>query len=195
MRRLPTLVLGILLAACSGTAVAPTTAPTVPVSPTLSPSSALAPTIAPTSVSTGSSAPTIDLSALDVCSLLDEGGVRALTGTQLRFVGDDGGTSGSGERACFWGGPFPQYVEIKVFRNNTGLSGFSYTPAPDCVIVPVAGVGTEASGGTCAGGQRKVYLLAWDPGVIVSVLVNEPNRPLEPDDLAGVARTILEEIE
>jgi hypothetical protein len=152
------------------------------------------PTAKPTTI--GTAAPpslAIDLSGVEACTLLDEAGVRALTGTSLEFV-----TDSRDNTHCFWGATTPgdpQYVEIDVFSRPTGLSGYSFSPGSGCTTVAVSGVGAEAQGGTCTDPQFKVYVLAWQAGVAVSVLVNEPTGGLAPGDLAGSVATMLEELQ
>lgn len=127
----------------------------------------------------------IDLAGLDVCSLLDEETVHELTGESVRFV-----AGGSGDH-CFWGAArpnVPAYVEIRAFRSK-GLSTYTFGAA--CTVIPVTGVGTEAKGATCpANPQRKVWLVAFDRGVMVTLEVNEPSRPLEPGDLVATLQAV-----
>jgi hypothetical protein len=134
----------------------------------------------------------VDLSGLDACALLDEQTLQELTGESLEFVTDQ-----RDSLHCFWGAttPVPQYVEIDVFARPDGLSGYTFNPGQGCSIAPVADVGSEALGATCSNPQHKVYVLAWDRGVALRVLVNEPSGPLEPEDLAEVAEAVLAEIE
>ena len=135
----------------------------------------------------GSAAP-VDLSGVEVCALLPMATVEALTG-ETGFIADDG------DQKCFWAVPragVPQYVEIEVFARPTGLSGYTYSPGPDCLSTAIAGVGAEAIGGTCSTPQQKVFLLAWAHGVAVRVLVNEPKGALTPADLAAAANAVLE---
>ena len=137
----------------------------------------------------------VDLSTLDACTLLDEQTIRELTGTELEFITDQ--IEPEPTESCFWGAttPVPPYVEIQVFLSD-GLSDYTGNGQWECTIAPVTGVGTEAAGGDCIapGEQRRVYLQARERGVAVRLLVNEPSRPLEPDDLAGTVATLLEEI-
>lgn len=131
----------------------------------------------------------IDLSALDVCTLLSGADVQELTGTSLEFEGDpvpDG---------CFWGAPMePQYVEVMVFARPAGLTGYTFNPGDGCEIAPVSGVGAEALGAVCDNPQHKVYLLAADRGIVVRVLVNEPTGSLDPADLGAAVTATFEEI-
>src|SRR4029079_6919008 len=118
----------------------------------------------PTTASTASAG--VDLSGLDACTLLDEQTLRELTGTSLKFIGSGNGGD------CFYGAstPEPPYVEISVFARPTGLAGYTFH-ADKCTRAPVTGVGPEAFGGTCViSTQDKVYLVAWDRGVAISVL-------------------------
>jgi hypothetical protein len=88
----------------------------------------------------------------------------------------------------------PPYVDISVFARPDGLSGYTFNAA-ECSSAPVAGIGTEAVGGTCTiSTQHKVYLIGWDQGVAVRVLVNEPERPLEPEDIGATIEALLAQI-
>jgi hypothetical protein len=179
---LPCLALAAVVAACATSA-----------SPTAISPSASAPgasSVPPTPSSTSGTTPSgrVNLAGLDVCSLLTEPTVQELTGSSVRFASQ--GRSG----ACFWGArqPVPPYVEIEVLSNPGGLA--AYTMPTGCTIVPVSGVGSEAKGATCPGTQTKIYLVAFDRGVIVRVLVNAPERPLQPADIAVVANRVLQQI-
>jgi hypothetical protein len=137
------------------------------------------------------------LTGVDACSFLDEKGVQEITGATQPFTTGGGG----GSRRCFWGVPragHPQYVEIEVSTWAGGLAGYNFSPfnsGTACAIVPVAGVGAEAKGATCPPDpQRKIHLIAWDRGVLLTVLVNEPIRPLAPAELGGIANRVLGEI-
>ncbi len=116
--------------------------------------------------------------------------MRALTGTPHDFTSD--GSQGS----CFWGvtsAGEPAYVDIKAFRTN-GLSDW-FSADAECTVVPVTSAYGEAAGRVCDNPQHKVELLVRDQsGVTVSVLVNEPERALEPADLSATIETLLEEI-
>lgn len=138
----------------------------------------------------------IDWAALDVCSLLDETDVQEITGESAVGFTDQGHQEANGGK-CFWGATragFPAYVEIGVWRNTGTMPEYSGgTVGQKCSESPVNGVGTEAIGGICAPPpQRKVYLSAIGEGVWVTFLVNEPTRPLEPDDLAAYVNTFLQ---
>jgi hypothetical protein len=191
--------LSIMIAGC-GTATPGSVAPSVgaasqhPNGTATATVSAATPTAAPVATdapATSSPDAVVDLSELDVCSLLTEADVQALTGTSVNFV-----DSGTGDR-CFWGATAPgepQYVEVTVFARPTGLTGYSFNPGDGCVVAPVSGVGAEAIGAICDNPQRKVHLLAADRGVAVQVLVNEPNGPLDPQTLGETVTGALEEI-
>ena len=99
-------------------------------------------------LSTPSATPTataaFSLNGLDACTLLDEGAVRALTGTSLKFSSD--GSMGT----CFWGvttAGEPAYVEISAFRTS-GLANWFRADA-ECTIVPVSVDAHEAAGQVC----------------------------------------------
>jgi hypothetical protein len=184
----------LVLHACGGASapsIAPSTATLRPAMPSAAPPSVAPPTSKPSMPAPATSSTAVDLSQLDACTLIDEETVRELTGTSLDFV------TGQGDHLeCFWGAtvPEPPYVEIEVFPLPNGLSAYNFNPT-GCTTAPVAGVGTEAKGATCSNPQHKVYLLAWDRGVALQVLVNEPSRPLEPDDLAASVAAALEAIQ
>jgi hypothetical protein len=131
----------------------------------------------------------VDLTGLDVCTLLTEQTVQDLTGSSEDFA------SQGGRGACFWAVTrpgVPAYVEVMVRSSQRGLDSHSFSAG--CTPVPVTAVGTEAKGATCAGTQTKVYLVAFDRGVILEVLVNEPERPLQPADIGAVANQLLQQI-
>jgi hypothetical protein len=134
----------------------------------------------------------IDLSEVDWCALLDEGDVQAITGSTEPFVTDDGRSG-----ACFWGVPrsgFPEYLEVSGGRSD-GLDDFSYKVNDvDCPASPVEGVGEAALGGTCGTPQNKVYVVAYQDGAQVMVLVNEPKKPITPSDLVSTAEAILADL-
>lgn len=191
------MVLVLALSACDGgpeASVPPATSPTTGASP--GGFGSPIPTIASPGIS-GSPIPTgagVDLSGVDACALLDEATVRALTGltdVELRVVDQPQDTQ------CFWGVTDldrPQWVEIDVLPRPDGLDPFTLTVGEDCTLVPVAGVGAEASGGMCTDPTR-VYLFVWDRGVAVKVLVNEPTGSLRPADLAATALTVLRQLD
>ena len=192
----------MLISACGAATTAPVTPATDPTPASVpqgatprATSVAPAPTVAPAGTKApASAAPTtavIDLSDLDVCSLLTQSDVQALTGTSLEFD-DQPNPDG-----CFWGVPVPgqpEYVEVRVFARPTGLTGYTFNPGDGCEVAPVSGVGAEALGAVCDNPQHKVYLLATDRGVAVQVLVNEPAGPLNPEGLAELVTATLEEI-
>jgi hypothetical protein len=163
------------------------TATVITATPTVAPVATLA-TEAP---ATSSPTAVVDLSELDVCSLLTEADVQALTGTSVSFA-----DQGTGDR-CFWGATVPgepQYVEVSVFARPTGLTGYTFNPGDGCEVAPVSGVGAEAIGAICDNPQHKVHLLAADRGVAVQLLVNEPNGPLDPQTLGETVTAALAEI-
>ena len=131
----------------------------------------------------------IDLGLVDACSLLTEADVQEVTGSTEPFQ-----SSGSGQR-CFWAIPrpgFPAYVEITLSRSQKGLSGSSFNINGACTIEPINGVGTEAEGGVCPGDpQSKLFLRIFERDVILTILVNEPDRPLTPTDLVPTGEAIL----
>ena len=134
----------------------------------------------------------VDLTGVDVCSFLDETGVQEITGAAVPFE-----TQGKGP-TCFWAVPrpgVPQYVEVRVSAHAGGLSGYNFNPGAGCTIAAVTGIGSEAKGATCPPNpQRKIHLVAWDRGVLLTVLVNEPARPLEPADLGAIANRVLQQL-
>lgn len=124
---------------------------------------------------------TIDLTGLDVCSLLDEGAVRALTGWPAD-VGITSDAGGPNPVKCFWGATqagVPGYVEIAIGR-TTGLP-----PHSDCSIVPVTDIGTEAQMATCPGDN--IFVEAFEGGVLFSLQVQSKT----PGDLAAVLMSVL----
>jgi hypothetical protein len=174
-------VLLLVLTACGGGTGASAPPPT----------SASDPGGTPAGTAAASSA-VVDLSGVDACTLLDEATVAGLTGES----GFD--TDQNDNTHCFWGVPrpgVPQYVDINLFARPTGLAGYNFDPGTGCTLTPVAGAGTEAMGATCDNPQHKVHLLAWDRGVAVQILVNEPKGALTPADLAAAARAALEKLE
>ena len=129
----------------------------------------------------------VDLSQFDVCSLMTVTEVQTLTGSQARFV------SQGGKGKCFWGAAVPgvgAYVEITVNR----AGGLGAGPVGGCPGSPVTGVGDEAIGGNCPGTQEKVFVQAFERGVVASVLVNDPERPLTPADLVATANAIFDKV-
>jgi hypothetical protein len=125
-----------------------------------------------------------DLSKLDRCSLITVAKVQELTGSKARFLAQ------RGYERCFWAAAVPGvggYVEITV--SPAGGLGPS-SPVAGCPGSPMTGVGEEARGGTCPGTQLKVYVMAYASGVYASVLVNDPQRPLTPADLAATANEV-----
>lgn len=207
-----------IVAACGGAADAPTpeapegpkssrpavasAAPTRPPksSPSLAPSVAANATITMTVAPTGSAPKGVGLDG-DGCALLDETDVQELTGASINFATDPNAV----EFGCFWGATSPgepQYVEISAFRGPESVSG--YSTSSDCTRASVAGIGAEAFGGTCDGGD-KVYLTARDGHSVckqqvctgrlyVKVLVNEPKGALAPADLAPTIQHVFEQL-
>jgi len=107
----------------------------------------------------------VDLSGLDVCTLLDDDTITQLAGEPLPFLGPPGPDS------CFWAGRNPAYVEVFVGPQN-GLNADFFG---GCSGTPIEGVGEAAAGGTCVtNSQSKVFLNAFERGVQVSVILNEP---------------------
>jgi hypothetical protein len=180
-----------VVAGCTGAAPATEQPSTVvalgsstPAAPT--PAATGTATAAPSSSAT--SAP-IDLSVIEACTLLDEAAVQQLTGTTLDFEADEAPPFASGV-SCFWGViGHPQYVEIQIFK-RPNLDGYQFQSNDTiCTTEPITDAGIEAVGGTCSTPQQKVYVLVTQDDVVLSVLVNEPERPLEPADLLDTARS------
>ncbi len=163
MRVLPLVLLVLLLSACG--------------------TGSDAPAASPSAVATAGASPaaSIDLSGVDVCTLLDDAAVQELTGESVRFITQDGAFS------CFWGATVPgvpAYVEVSVGRRPEGLS--SYDHLPGCTGAPVA-ASIEARGASCPGDPHlKVWVAGLSDGVLVTVLVNEPSRALAPADMVPV---------
>lgn len=132
----------------------------------------------------------IDLSQVDWCALLDEADVQAITGSTEPFE------TSSRSDACFWGVPkagFPEYLELRGGRSD-GLDDFGYSPnGVDCPASPLEGVGEAAKGATCDQ-QNQVYLVVYQDGAQVMVLVNEPKRSLAPSDLVSAAEEIFAQL-
>lgn len=187
-------LLSLVLSACGGGS--PT--PSAPLSSDLAPTGALPVATTPAATTAGVATPgAIDWSNLDVCALLDEKAVQEITGeSEVGFTTNGAHQEVSGGR-CFWGATragVPAYVEIEVGNSKGVLFGYKFQ-GQTCSESPVAGVGTAALGGTCpAPPQRKVFLVAYDQGVQVRVLVNEPKRPLDPGDLAAYVNAALQDI-
>ncbi len=84
-------------------------------------------------------------------------------------------------------------MDIKAFRTN-GLSDW-FSADPECTVVPVTSVAGEAVGRVCDNPQHKVELLVRDPsGLTIGVVVNEPERELEPSDLGPTIEALLQQI-
>jgi hypothetical protein len=183
--------LAVLTAGCAGGAVPDSDSPgTVTTGPDAGASRTE--TALPTSSPPSASAEAIDLD-LDACVLLDVATVQSLTGEATDYT-TSGQRSPSGS-SCFWGATspgFPGYVELRLFR-QTSLANYSY--GKGCAKSPVDGVGSEAEFAACPPDpQDKYYLLAFESGVIVSLLVNEPASPLTAEDLAPVAESVWEQL-
>jgi len=183
----PLIVLAILTAACGGAA----TEADSPAAGGSEPGAA-SQTTGPSSSAVASPEALIDLD-IDACALLDVATVEQLTGASTRFT--SGGSSSASGADCFWGSVepgVPQYVEVRIFRQRS-LSAYSY--GDGCTVTPVAGVGVEASLVECpANPQVKTSLLAFERGVIVQVLVNEPASPLTADDLGPVVDSVFDQL-
>ena len=197
----------LLVAACAspaapqgGSTATPNRSPAPP-SATLQPSAAAptstiasnpaaTPTVAATPTAAAMPSVLIDVSAIDACAFLDESDVQALTGTSHDF------TNSGSQGTCFWGvtsAGEPAYVEIKVFR-SAGLANWFRADA-QCTVVPVTSVAGEATGRVCDNPQHKVELLVRDQSAVtIGVLVNEPERALEPADLGPIIEPLLAEV-
>jgi hypothetical protein len=179
----------LVLAACSSSPVSVDPTPGVAAAGTAGASSA-----PPATSTAGAATPTapIDLSGLDVCALLDEQTLVGLAGASFDFRPAASPIFASGG-SCFWGVLYePTYVEISVFK-RPGLAGYNFAPGTDCQSAPVTAE-IEAVGGTCSSPQHKVYLSVADGGLAMTLLVNEPRRPLEPSDLTTTLRSALESV-
>jgi hypothetical protein len=183
IRTVATFVISALIAACSGPAA---TAQPEPTSGVPAASGA-----APTG-STATAGAAIDLSKLDVCAIVPEATVEALTG-ESGFTTNQRADVRSA--SCFWGVPkpgVPQYLEVRVDRRTAPLGEYVLTVNNvPCEGADIPGVGTEARGGTCPDSQHKVWLIVLDRGVSVQVIVNEPKSALAPADLVAVVTTVL----
>jgi len=194
--RLGSIALAALLVLSACAAAAPSAEPSGSTSPAASTATPTTTATGTPSASTAAPSAAIDLSTLDACSLLDIATVRELTGTALDFETSDR-PSTVNEASCFWGATVPgepAYVETRVFKRD-GLAGYTYEPGQGCTSTPVSvEAGAEAIGGTCSDPQPKVFLLLSDSGLAMSVLVNAPERPLEPADLLATARSKMDDI-
>ena len=180
----------LVLAACGGGAPA-TGGATGPADAT----AAAGTTAGPTATAGAATAAAIDLSKVDVCAIVPEATVEALTG-ETGFITD---ASSVGGASCFWAVPragVPQYLEVRISRRTKSLADYALNVnGVACPGVAVAGVGAEARGGVCTTPQRKIFLVAMDRGVAVEVIVNEPKGALTPDSLAEIARSVLNGLE
>jgi hypothetical protein len=187
MRALSAVLLLGLLSGCASSSAALATPATTDAPSTATP--AATPGVLP------SSSDPVDLTSVDACTLLDEATVHQLTGESVRFSTDD--LSWGSEIGCFWGAAVPNvsaYVELTVAPRSGGLSSYNF-PA-GCEVSPVTGVGTEAKGAMCPGDPHlKVRLVVYEQGVFITLLVNDPNRPLDPDDMAATLETVLAELQ
>ncbi len=136
----------------------------------------------------------LDLSAIDACSLVDEATVQQLTGESVAFANQD--LSDINAASCFWGAAVAgvgAYLEVSV--NRLGAMDIGFT---ECSMTTVDGVGEEALGASCPpqgeSSQEKFYLRARQNGIFVTVLVNDPARPLAPQDLGPTVESVLDEI-
>lgn len=178
------ILLLLSVAACGG---APAASPNAASQGTGSTAAPGAGTAAP---SAGASTAAVDLSGVNVCDLVPESTVSALTG-------ESGFTKDSRSNThCFWGvmrAGVPQYLEIELSNRPNGIGDFNLNlPQNTCVTVPMSAAGLEAKGGDCTGAQHKVYLIAWANGVMATVLVNEPPAGTTPATLVQVAQDILQ---
>ena len=176
----------LAIAACSGGA------PATAVTPTDVTGNPAASGPAATSGATSGAGATVDLSGLDVCNLIDEATVSALTGVS-GFT-----TSSRDNTHCFWAVPkpgVPQYLEVDVSARPNGIGDYDLSfPQNTCTSVPVSAADLQAKGGDCTGPQHKVYVIAWAQGVMVSVLVNEPPAGTTPAGLLEFADGVLREV-
>lgn len=133
----------------------------------------------------------VDLATINACSFLGVAKVQAITGEDVRFT--DSGRADPSSSRCFWGASVPgvpAYVEVMITRYRgdltTGVDA-------DCTVSDVAVKDADSAGVTCPPDpQRKISLLAGVNGIRVSLLVNEPSRPLTPKDLVPFVESIVE---
>jgi hypothetical protein len=157
-----------------------------------SPSPAASPAASSDPQPSGSAATTVDL-AVDSCAFLDIAVVQQLTGVSEDFLAD--GRKEPAGTQCFWGATrpgVPGYVEISAFRQPS-IPEHSF--GDGCTVTPVSGVGSAAEFVVCTGGpQDKIGMLAFDDGVAVTLLVNEPAGVLTADDLGPVIQSIYDQL-
>lgn len=126
---------------------------------------------------------------VDVCSLLDAGAVRELTGETTEFTAQP--FSGS----CMWTATdpaVPAFLELGLV-SSSGLPGD--TVARGCAVSPVGDLGEEAQGGSCPSDPDYfVFLDVVDRGAVVSLRVHEPSRELAPADLVPVLDAVLDQL-
>jgi hypothetical protein len=175
------LVVSMLAAACGG----PSVAGSAPAGST-SGSQSVAGSKPP--APSASAAALVDID-VDACSFIDTATVQALTGVSENFATQaQSQPSGS---SCFWGATVagvPGYVELSIFRQHS-LADYAF--GDGCDVTPITGVAVEAAFVDCPPDpQHKVSMLAFERGVIVSVLVNEPAGPVGADDLGPVIESV-----
>lgn len=132
----------------------------------------------------------VDLASIDACSFFDVATIRQITGATAGFA--DQGHADPSLSKCFWGATEPgepAYVELTFSRYKgeiaTGID-------PGCTVSTVDMEGVDAAGATCPPDpQRKIYLLAGDRRIKVSMLVNEPNKQVTPQDLVPFVESVV----
>lgn len=133
----------------------------------------------------------VDLASIDACSFFDAATIQQITGEAKRFV--DEGRAEASLSKCFWGAAepgVPAYVELSVSRYRGEIAA---GVNPNCTVSAVDMDGVDAAGVTCPPDpQRKIYLLAGDRGIKVSLLVNQPAKPLTPEDLVPFVKSVVE---
>jgi hypothetical protein len=133
----------------------------------------------------------IDLASIDACSFFDVATIQEITGEKVGFLDD--GRADPSVSACFWGARepgFPAYVELSISRYGGDIVA---AVDPDCTVSTVDVEDVDSAGVTCPPDpQRKIYLLVGDQGIKVSLLVNEPSRPITPEDLVPFVESIVE---
>ena len=157
-------------------------------------SAAVVATPAPSVAPAPSAAPSVAAinTDVDVCALLDMEAVQEVTGAPGRFLAD-----GFFDGRCFWGSVqagVPAYVDLDV-QGSDGLDTPKSINGQPCTVTFTGGVGEEAEGGTCISNtQTEVYLRVVERGAIVEIVVNEPIRPLTPEDLVPVVESIFAQL-
>jgi hypothetical protein len=174
-------LLAVSLVACQAS---PSSSPSAPASQT--------PAASPDASPSASAGAQVDLD-VDSCAFLDIATVQGLTGVSEDFVSD--GMSEPSLTRCFWGATragVPGYVEITAFRQPS-IPDHSF--GDGCTVTPVSGVGSAAEFVECpADPQVKIGMLAFDDGVAVTVIVNEPTGTLTADDLGPVIESIYDQL-